>query len=468
LFHGGRRPRAARPQQLLQHRLDPGLALTRRQVQDPQVLLDRTLGVLLDQPVVGQAEAAGGEQLLAVAVAGERPGLAHQPVDDVPVGDAVLAPPTQTRQALDLTLGVPDLDVVGEQAGLDPFPDQTAGHRVGVAADMDGAAAIHTHLEALAGVQALAGQRPQQGQLLDQPRLPAAIALHEQLPHERLIRRAAGEVPAAPQHQRLVQRPLELPVALLHVAVLMRLRRVDRLALQTVVFQQCLITPLKGGPITAGRDGRRQGIGAMHPRNAAQLGQGVLQAVAEALEALGKADAAGLPVGVGQHEVVDQVRERLAVDGHLQTAGVGKVRRAQVAGLMDLAEEDLLGWPVQGAPLLDVPLQGAQLPISKAAGIFALQPVKHGLGLQAGVESQLLLDAWPDLGEGVGSRPAGMRHAHLTGQPAEPAVLARGLVVDAGLGGGLAFGQSQLVQAAKTADLQVGNHPKPPCSKGFG
>src|SRR5690348_5820669 len=124
LLYGGCRPRAACTQQLLQHRFDPGFALTRRQVQNPQVLLDRTLGVLLDQPVVGQAEAARWEQLLAVAIAGKRPRLAYQPVDDVPVGDAMLAPPAQTWQALHQALGVPDLDVVGEQAGLDPFPDQ--------------------------------------------------------------------------------------------------------------------------------------------------------------------------------------------------------------------------------------------------------------------------------------------------------------------------------------------------------
>jgi hypothetical protein len=116
------------------------------------------------------------------------------------VGDPVLAPAAQPRQALDEALGVPDLDVVGEEPRLDPLPDQPAGHRVGVAADVDGAAAIHTHLQALAGVQALAGQRPQQGQLLDQPRLPATIALGEQLPQERLVRRTAGEVPAAAQH----------------------------------------------------------------------------------------------------------------------------------------------------------------------------------------------------------------------------------------------------------------------------
>jgi hypothetical protein len=100
----------------------------------------------------------------------------------VTVGDAVLAPASQSRQALDQVLGVPDLDVVGMQAGLHPFPDQPAGHRVGVADDMDGAATIHPHPDALAGVEALPRQRSQQGQFLDQPRLAAAVTLREQLP----------------------------------------------------------------------------------------------------------------------------------------------------------------------------------------------------------------------------------------------------------------------------------------------
>ena len=152
--HGRGRPGATRPQQLPQHRLDPGLALPRRQVQDAEVLPGRTPRLLLDQPVVGQAEAARREQLVAVAVVGERPRLAHQPVDDVPVGDPVLAPATQPRQALDQALGVPDLDVVGEEAGLDPLPDQPAGHRVGVADDVDGATTVHPHGDALAGVEA--------------------------------------------------------------------------------------------------------------------------------------------------------------------------------------------------------------------------------------------------------------------------------------------------------------------------
>lgn len=256
-------------------------------------------------------------------------------------------------------------------------------------------------------------------------------------------------------------------MTLFHVAVLVRLCRVDGLALQTVVPQQGLVATLKGRSITPWRDRSGQGIGAMDPRHAAQFGQGVLQAVTEALEALGEADGAGLPVRVGQHEVVDQVRERHAPDRDPQARDVGEVRGTQPTRFVDLSEEDLLGRPVQGAPLLDVPLQGAELSIGEATGIGALQPVEHGFGLQAGVQRQLLLDPRPDIGERVGAGSPGMLHAHLAGQLAEPPILAGGLVVDAGPGSSLALGKALLIQAAQTTDVQVSNHPKPPCRKGL-
>jgi hypothetical protein len=256
-------------------------------------------------------------------------------------------------------------------------------------------------------------------------------------------------------------------MALLDVAVFVRLGRVDGLALQVVVTQQARIALLKRVPIAAGWHGRRQRIGAMHSGHAAQFGQGVLQPVAEALEALAEADRARLPVRVGQHEVVDQVRERHATDGDLQAGGMCEVRGRQPAGFVDLAEEDLLGRPVDAAPLLDVTLQGAQLAVGKTTGILALQPAKQGVGLQAGVQLQQLLDPWPDVGKGIAAGSPGMGHAHLTGQLAEPPVLASGLVVDAGLGGGLALGQVQLIEAAQPTDVLIGDHPKPPCRKGL-
>jgi hypothetical protein len=66
-------------------------------MQQPHVFLGRPLGSLLQQDVVGHAEAAAGKQIRLVAVVGEGPRLADQPVDDVPVVDAMLATATQSR-----------------------------------------------------------------------------------------------------------------------------------------------------------------------------------------------------------------------------------------------------------------------------------------------------------------------------------------------------------------------------------
>lgn len=204
----GLAPRPAGPQQLLQDRLDAGLTLPRRQVQDAQVFPGRPLRLLLDQPVVDQAEATRRKQVVPIAVVGEGPRFAHQPVDDVPVVDALLAPTAQARQAFDEALAIPHLDVVGVQACLDPFADQAARHRVRVVADVDGTARIHSHFNALGCVHPLGRQRPQHSQLLGEPRPPALVPLGEQLPQERFVGRPAGEVAAAAQHQGLVQHRL--------------------------------------------------------------------------------------------------------------------------------------------------------------------------------------------------------------------------------------------------------------------
>ncbi|HEX2185771.1 MAG TPA: hypothetical protein VHN78_09730, partial [Chloroflexota bacterium] len=236
----------------------------------------------------------------------------------MPVVDPVLAPSPQPGQLFHPPLGVPDLDPLGVQAGLDPLADQPAGHRVDVALHPDGAARLHAHPQPLASFQPARRQRPQQGPLLGQAGLPPGVELGEQPPQEGGVGLPAGEVAAAPQHQGLVQRPLEPAVTLLGVAVLVGLARLDRLRRQPVVAQQGLVAPLEDLRVGPRLHGGGQAVGAVQLGHAAQLPQGVLQALAEALVALGEADGARLPVGVGQHEVVDQVGEGAALQGDAQ------------------------------------------------------------------------------------------------------------------------------------------------------
>jgi hypothetical protein len=256
--------------------------------------------------------------------------------------------------------------------------------------------------------------------------------LLQQPPQEGHVGVAVGEVPAAAQPQGLVHRLLEAAVPLLDVDVLVGVVRLNLLAGQPVVGQQRLVAA--GELLGVGEvvDGGAQAVGAMALGHAAQLPQRVLQARAEALQALREAQRGRLPVRVGQHKVVGQVRERRPGDRHPQLGQVGEVAGAEPAGFVGLGEEDFLGWSRRGPPALDVPLQGPQLAVGEAAGVAALQLLEERLGLQPGVDLQQRLDFGPDLGKGVGPGGPGMRCGQLTGEPAEVDILAGGLVVHVG------------------------------------
>ncbi len=81
-----------------------------------------------------------------------------------------------------------------------------------------------------------------------------------------------------------------------------------------------------------------------------------MESLAEALETLGKADGASLPIGVGQDKMIDHVVKRLASECDLQVVHVREVRGSQLAGPVDLIEENLLGWALGGSPRFDLAL----------------------------------------------------------------------------------------------------------------
>jgi hypothetical protein len=147
-------------------------------------------------------------------------------------------------------------------------------------------------------------------------------------------------------------------------------------------------------------------------------------------------------------------------DGHAELVAVGEVTGAQPARLVDLAEEDLLGRAMQRPPALDAPLQRPHLAVGEAAGVLPLQVRQQGLGLQAGVDRQQLLQLRPDVGEGIGPCAPVVPHADLARQPSQPPVLARRLVVHAGLGRRSPPGDTTEVEAAEAAHLVIGDHPK--------
>jgi hypothetical protein len=210
-------------------------SLPRGQEEDRQVVLDHTAGPPVLQQVVGHPEPAGGEHRIAVAVFLERPGLADQPVDDVAVLDAMLAPTPEPRQGVQFSGPVPDVEGLGPDVDIDLFADQSAGQRVGVAADVDRAPGIDPGLEPSGHLQPSGRQGGQDGHLLTETLLSVRIASGHEPLEERLIVASIGEIAAASEHQGLVDGLLEAVMTLLDVAILVGLPGLDRLAFELVM-----------------------------------------------------------------------------------------------------------------------------------------------------------------------------------------------------------------------------------------
>jgi len=349
---------------------------------------------------------ARGEQVLVVLVVGKGARLADQRVDDVPVVDGMLAGAGQPRHALNQDARVPHLHFLHADHHVHLAADQAAVDRVGVPQHLDRAAHAHANLGQPPGAFQPSGrQRADHGQLFHQPLLPLRIAAGHHIAEEPQVLLPVGEVAAAPQPQGLVHRVLEMPVRRFRVAILVWLADVDPLPLQAVVFQQVSIPlmelPLLGKVVHR----RRKTVTAVPPRDPSQFPQGVLQARAEGLERLRRAERDRLPIRVRQREVIHQVGERLAAEGHAQGVHVREIGGRQVSGIVDLREHHLLVRPLGGPPGADPSLEGSPLAVGELPLGLALQPAEQRDRSQRRLLLEPLLDLWPDIGERIEAGP---------------------------------------------------------------
>jgi len=190
--------------------------------------------LFLAEAVVSHAKSAGGEEIFATAIVGERSGLADQRVDDVPVLNLVLVPPDQSRQRVHTLVRVPHLHAIGEESGFDLLTNEPTVHGVGVAVDVDQAARIDPTRHAKVAVDPLGRQRSQRGSIPIEASTALRVPRSGLRLQERGILLAVREVAAAPHQKGLIDGTLEVPVSRLVVPVLVRLPHVDPLARNAV------------------------------------------------------------------------------------------------------------------------------------------------------------------------------------------------------------------------------------------
>jgi hypothetical protein len=398
------------------------LPRVRRQVQNPQVLAVRTPRLLFPQGVIGAPKQHRRVQILPVHVPRERSGLSHQPVDHVPIVDPMFRLATQPLHRLHPHARVPHLDLFRADTRFHPLSPQPRRHRVRVLLHLDRAALADPRRLTLKCFQPPRGQGTQPRLLLPKLLGPAPVPLGHQHAQQLPVLLPTGEFPAATHQQFLLHRFLETPMALLAVAVLVPAISIRGLRRHLVVTQQRLIpgrVPL-GVPVVV--NGQRHAVGAVTLGHGAQFPNGVLQPLAQAGEALREAQRHVLPIRIGEHEVVHQVRKRLALDGNAQAIHVREVRRAQPTRLMHLAEKDFLGGAVPRLPLPYPSFQRPPVPLPVLAGMLAFQPFHQLFRLQARRTFQQFLHLRPDRRQRIHARPPAMGPARLAGKSSQLAI----------------------------------------------
>jgi len=112
-----------------------------------------------------------------------------------------------------------------------------------------------------------------------------------------------GKVATAAHPQGLVDGLFEAVVALLDVAVFVRLAGCVGGGLQSIMGHQGLVAlgELLAAAAVEHMDGRAEIVGAMERGHAAELPETGFQALGQRLEALGEANLDGFDVGIGQH-----------------------------------------------------------------------------------------------------------------------------------------------------------------------
>jgi hypothetical protein len=246
----------------------------------------------------------------------------------------------------------------------------------------------------------------------------------------------------------------------------MRLAHIDPLAGQAIVVQQSPVAALK---LALGRqivDRRAQAIAAVPPRRASQFPQRVLQAVGQCLERLRRADGYRFPVRVREHEVINQVLEAFAEDGHSQGVHAGEIGGGQISCVMHLAEHDRTRRAGRGAPALNAPLERAALALRKLSGMLLQQPVEQRLGVQARLCFQSFLGLLPQLRrQWILPRAIGARPLLCAGQRTQGAILACGFFVHARPPGCDRQPLLRFQVPKQLPHLSIRDHRKPPVLK---
>src|SRR5262249_39473331 len=134
------------------------------------------------------------------------------------------------------------------------------------------------------------------------------------------------------------------------------------------------------------------------------------------LKGFAETDLHRFSIRIGQHQMEDEMRERLLGNRDTQILHVREIGLGPLAWGMHLLEEHLVFWPMHRPPGCDVPLERPQLGGAIFAWLGGAQQRKQGGGLEGRVALQLLHHPGPIRLKRVWAAPPRMRAFELAWQ----------------------------------------------------
>ena len=230
-------------------------------------------------------------------------GLADQRPDQVAIVNDAVALALLPRHHC---LGIAPRDLLGIQPDVHRLPDQPRGHGIEIEADPNRREPTNQNGPGPALLQLRGGQSPHRVHVLLELLVSTAIPADHEVPQERRIVRLTRQVASPAEQQRLRDGPVEAVRGLFHIAVLMAASGGVRLGLYPLMVQDLAIAGCEGQATCPQRmRGSHQIFRAMDGRDTPQLPEGGMKPGDQRLEALRGTDRTGLPVRVGQDEMIE-------------------------------------------------------------------------------------------------------------------------------------------------------------------
>src|SRR5258708_11244196 len=149
-------------------------------------------------------------------------------------------------------------------------------------------------------------------------------------------------------------------------------------------------------------------------------------AFGQCLKRFEETDTGGLGVGVGQHKMIQHVRERFTGNRYPEILHVGKIGLGALSGRMALFKDHLLLRSMQCSPPGDMTSQRAVLRGTIVAWMLFTEQGKQRGGLQCRVTFELLHHPGPVFFKRVRTGHPGMRTLQFRWEFAHSLILARG------------------------------------------